>query len=213
MASSSILSGFDRARWLSRRRLRSRPVSRCSCRGRPRSPKFSCCCGWSRSCRPCFCPMPTSTRSAQRLAHSRPAFLPIVLCALAAVGMLWATDVSWAERLGGFAKFPRLMLIPLLLAHFARSERGMWVLYGFLAATVLLLLVSLGPGGAARLALARQGVRRSGQRLYPPEHVLYGLRLCAPWRGGRTRARGEMAARPSACSRLRRCFSATSFLS
>jgi len=75
----------------------------------------------------------------------RPAgYLPIVLCALAAVGMLWAVDVSWAERLGGFAKFPRLMLIPLLLVHFARSERGTWVLYGFLFATVLLLLVSLG---------------------------------------------------------------------
>ncbi len=48
--------------------------------------------------------------------------------------------------------------------------------------------------GAARLALAWQGIRRSGQRLHPPKHVLYGLRFWAAWRGGRTRARREMVA-------------------
>jgi O-antigen ligase len=69
--------------------------------------------------------------------------LPVLLWLLAAIGMLWA-DVTWAERLGGLGKFHRLLVIPLLLMHFRRSERGVWVLYGFFAATLVLLIVSYG---------------------------------------------------------------------
>ena len=57
--------------------------------------------------------------------------LPVVLWALGAVGMLWA-DVGWAERLGGLGGFHRLLLMPLLLAQFRRSEHGAWVACGFL---------------------------------------------------------------------------------
>ncbi len=69
--------------------------------------------------------------------------LPVLLWVLAAIGMLWA-DVSWAERLGGLGKFHRLLLIPLLFMQFRRSENGIWVLYGFFASVVALLLVSWG---------------------------------------------------------------------
>jgi O-antigen ligase len=69
--------------------------------------------------------------------------LPVLLWLLAALGMLWA-DVTWAERLGGLGKFHRVLLIPLLLAHFRRSERGVWVVYGFLASVLALLVVSWG---------------------------------------------------------------------
>ncbi|MGO9703359.1 MAG: ligase, partial [Xanthobacteraceae bacterium] len=69
--------------------------------------------------------------------------LPVLLWVVAAIGMLWA-DVSWAERLGGFGKFHRLLLIPLLFMQFRRSENGIWVLYGFFASVVVLLLVSWG---------------------------------------------------------------------
>ncbi len=69
--------------------------------------------------------------------------LPVLLWLLAAIGMLWA-DVTWAERIGGLGKFHRLLLIPLLLAHFRRSDRGIWVLYGFFASVLCLLLVSWG---------------------------------------------------------------------
>jgi O-antigen ligase len=67
--------------------------------------------------------------------------LPVLLWCLAAIGMLWA-DVSWAERFGGLDGFHRLLVIPLLLAQFRRSENGAWVLYGFLASATVLLLVS-----------------------------------------------------------------------
>lgn len=70
-------------------------------------------------------------------------FLPVLLWLLAAVGMLWA-DVTWAERIGGLGKFHRLLLIPLLLAHFRRSENGVWVLYGFFVSVLVLLVASFG---------------------------------------------------------------------
>jgi len=70
-------------------------------------------------------------------------FLPVLLWVLAAIGMLWA-DVTWAERLGGLGKFHRLLVIPMLLLHFRRSENGFWVVYGFFASTLALLLVSWG---------------------------------------------------------------------
>jgi O-antigen ligase len=79
----------------------------------------------------------------RRELASAAGLLPVLLWVLAAVGMLWA-DVSVAERLGGLGKFHRLLVIPLLLAHFRRSARGAWVLYGFFAAVVAVLIVSWG---------------------------------------------------------------------
>lgn len=67
--------------------------------------------------------------------------LPVLLCALAAVGMLWA-DISWSERLAGFGPFIRLPVIPLLLAQFRRSDHGMRVLIGFLASVIGVLIFS-----------------------------------------------------------------------
>jgi O-antigen ligase len=67
--------------------------------------------------------------------------LPVLLWGLGAVGMLWA-DVGWTERLGGLGGFNRLLIIPLLLAQFRRSERGAWVACGFLISSALVLLVS-----------------------------------------------------------------------
>ena len=66
--------------------------------------------------------------------------LPVFLWLLAALGMSWA-DVSWADRISGLSGLHRLLVISLLLAQFQRSERGAWVLYGFLASAVSLLLV------------------------------------------------------------------------
>src|SRR6266566_139450 len=67
--------------------------------------------------------------------------LPVLLWLLGAIGMLWA-DVSWPERFAGLGGFHRLLTIPVLLAQFRRSENGRWVLYGFLASAVVLLLAS-----------------------------------------------------------------------
>ena len=55
--------------------------------------------------------------------------LPVLLWALGALGMLWA-DASWGDRLHGLGSFHKLLVIPLLLAQFRRSERGNWVVIG-----------------------------------------------------------------------------------
>jgi O-antigen ligase len=98
----------------------------------------------------------------RRVLATPAGYLPVLLCILAALGMVWATDVSLAERLGGFSKFPRLIVIPLLLTHFQRSERGAWVFGGFLLASLALLVVSYGlallPGLSWRGAKAETGV-------------------------------------------------------
>src|SRR5579863_9422188 len=67
--------------------------------------------------------------------------LPVVLWALATLGLLWA-DVSWSERLGGYTPFHRLLVIPILLAQFRRSAHGMRVLLGFFASVTAVLLFS-----------------------------------------------------------------------
>jgi len=67
--------------------------------------------------------------------------LPVLLWSLAALGMLWA-DVAWSDRFGGLGGFLRLLVIPVLLAQFRRSEQGAFVLYGFLASATCLLAAS-----------------------------------------------------------------------
>jgi O-antigen ligase len=69
--------------------------------------------------------------------------LPIALWALAVIGMLWA-DAPPAERIDGMSSLTKLLAIPILLAHFRRSDRGLWVLIGFVASSAILLVLSWG---------------------------------------------------------------------
>jgi O-antigen ligase len=86
--------------------------------------------------------LPTLEAATLRRVLASPAGgLPVLLYLTAVLGMLWA-DVSWSERLHGLGGFHKLLVIPLLLAQFSRSPRGHWVLYGFLAGCVALLLAS-----------------------------------------------------------------------
>ncbi len=79
--------------------------------------------------------------------------LPVLFWAVGAVGMLWA-DVSWSERIAGLSGFHKLLVIPLLLAQCRRSAQAQWVIFGFLASSLVLLVVSwalvLTPGLAWR---------------------------------------------------------------
>ena len=67
--------------------------------------------------------------------------LPIALWALAALGMLWAT-VPLAQRIDGLNSFHKLVAIPFLAIQFRNSNRGIYVLIGFLVSCAILLLVS-----------------------------------------------------------------------
>jgi O-antigen ligase len=86
--------------------------------------------------------MPTlDIASVRREVLSAAGGLPVLLWALGAVGMLWA-DVSWSERIAGLSGFHKLLLMPLLLAQFRRSLHEDWVTRGFLASSIVLLVVS-----------------------------------------------------------------------
>jgi O-antigen ligase len=67
--------------------------------------------------------------------------LPLVLVALAAVGMLWS-DVPWGARLYAVGPTAKLLVLPVLFYHFERSARGMWVFVAFLASCILLMAMS-----------------------------------------------------------------------
>lgn len=68
--------------------------------------------------------------------------LPVLLVLLGLAGMLWA-DVTLIERWKGLGSFFKLLIIPLLLVQFRRSDRGAWVFGGYALSCAVLLLVSL----------------------------------------------------------------------
>ena len=67
--------------------------------------------------------------------------LPIALFALAAVGTLWS-DAPWGARLYALSSATKLLALPLLLYHFQRTTRGLWVFRAFLISCTLLMAVS-----------------------------------------------------------------------
>jgi len=72
----------------------------------------------------------------------RPAFaLPFALLLLALVGTLWS-EGAWPDRLHAIKPVAKLVLIPPLLHHFSRSERGCWVGLAFLVSCTLLAVFS-----------------------------------------------------------------------
>jgi O-antigen ligase len=77
--------------------------------------------------------------------------LPLLFFALGLLGMVW-TQASWPERLGGFDAFIKFLLLPLFIVQFRRSDRGVWIMVGYLASCTVLLAASwiliAWPGGA-----------------------------------------------------------------
>lgn len=67
--------------------------------------------------------------------------LPVALFVLALVGTLWS-DAPWGARLYAVGPTAKLLVLPLLLYHFERSSRGVWVFVAFLASCTLLMAAS-----------------------------------------------------------------------
>jgi len=90
--------------------------------------------------------------------------LPVLLVALGVLGMAWA-DVSWAARWGGVGSFFKLLVIPLLLMQFRRSERGSWVLGGYAVSCVVLLVLSTFFHDPSKVdaVLVKNGATQSGE--------------------------------------------------
>lgn len=69
------------------------------------------------------------------------AALPIALFVLAVAGTLWS-DATWPASLYAIGPTAKLLLLPALLYHFERTERGLWVFAAFLASCALLSVLS-----------------------------------------------------------------------
>jgi O-antigen ligase len=68
-------------------------------------------------------------------------FLPLALFALALLGTLWANG-PWPARIQGINPVVKLLALPLLLYHFQRTERGVWVFVAFLVSCAILMGLS-----------------------------------------------------------------------
>jgi O-antigen ligase len=67
--------------------------------------------------------------------------LPIALFALTLVGTLWS-DAPWGVRFYAVSPAAKLLVLPILLYHYQRSSRGMWVFAAFLISCSLLMAFS-----------------------------------------------------------------------
>jgi len=77
----------------------------------------------------------------QAMMRRPAAYLPVLLVAIAIIGMVWS-PVPFAERIRGFDSFLKLLALPLLFVQFQRSNRAIWVFGGFLISGTLLLIAS-----------------------------------------------------------------------
>jgi O-antigen ligase len=66
---------------------------------------------------------------------------PVALFLLASAGMLWS-DAAWGARLYAVGPTAKLLLLPFLFQHFARSQRGLWVFIAFLVSCALMVVMS-----------------------------------------------------------------------
>jgi hypothetical protein len=67
--------------------------------------------------------------------------VPIALFLLAVAGTLWS-DAPWGVRLYAVGPTVKLLMLPVLLFHFERSERGLWMFTAFLVSCTLLAMMS-----------------------------------------------------------------------
>ena len=82
-------------------------------------------------------------RTLRRVLATSAGGLPVVLVALAVIGMLWTNEAAtMADRWNGLTPFLKLLCIPLLIVQFSRSQRGSWVMVGYLISCGVLLAVS-----------------------------------------------------------------------
>jgi hypothetical protein len=79
--------------------------------------------------------------SLRRIGAMPAAALPVALVVLALAGTLWS-DAAWPERVSGLSSFLKLLVIPLLLVQFSRSDRSEMVFAAFFASVSVLLAAS-----------------------------------------------------------------------
>jgi O-antigen ligase len=88
------------------------------------------------------CVIPTLDLRSLRWAVAVPAAaIPLALFAYGVLAMAWG-GASFEDQWGSIKPTLRFLAFPLLFIQFRRSDRGMWVLGGFLVSCTVLLAVS-----------------------------------------------------------------------
>jgi O-antigen ligase len=148
-----------------------------------------------------FCLIPTLDLRSLRWAVAIPAAsIPLALFAYGVIGMAWG-GASFEDQLGSIKPTLRFLAFPLLFIQFRRSERGIWVLGGFLVSCTVLLGVSwlltawpvyVGPNSAYPGVPIKDYIIQSGEFLICA-FALAHLSISA-WREQRRRAAAALAA-------------------
>ena len=90
----------------------------------------------------CLCLVPTlDLRSLRWAVAVAAAAIPLALFLYGVIGMAWG-GASFEDQWGSIKPTLRFLAFPLLFIQFRRSERGMWVVGGFLVSCTVLLVVS-----------------------------------------------------------------------
>src|SRR5262245_12524891 len=90
----------------------------------------------------CLCLIPTlDLRSLRWVVAVPAAAIPLALFLYGVIGMAWG-GASFEDQWGSIKPTLRFLAIPLLFIQFRRSERGMWVLGGYLISCTVLLAFS-----------------------------------------------------------------------
>lgn len=66
----------------------------------------------------------------------------LAVCLVALLGLLWATDIPWSERLRGLTPIGKFLGIPLLIYYFGHSARRRYIFFAFAASCTVLMLYS-----------------------------------------------------------------------
>jgi O-antigen ligase len=145
--------------------------------------------------------IPTVEPRALWRSLGRPAaWLPIAFFGLALIGMLWS-HAPWSERLEALSPAAKFLMLPLLIYHFGRTERGVKVFVAFLVSCVALAVVScivaLNPELSAKLYFSHgpylpvSGIFVKNYIDQGQEFSLCAVALAYPvvtsWREGRTK--------------------------
>ena len=104
--------------------------------------------------------------------------LPIALFALALLGTLWS-DASWGVRLYAVSPTAKLLVLPILIYHYERSTRSIWVFAAFLVSCTLLMAMSWIVAFYPGLTLKAADVAEHG--IFVKNHIDQGqeFALCA----------------------------------
>jgi O-antigen ligase len=119
-------------------------------------------------------------RAFGRLLKQPICYLPLALVGLAVVGTLWS-DAERGAQLKAISPTFKLLVLPLLIYHFERSSRGMWVFIAFLVSCTLLMLMSCLVAIEPSLSLKAPGEQGEGRGIFVKNYIAQSqeFTLCA----------------------------------